>query len=88
MKGFVCRRIESHSDEKIWEDVQSSCNQNADKVNHYYHQLLYDSALLSFDVQRTLSIPRPVSLIFGYLSLGLGTRSELTSAKLRIYKPL
>lgn len=63
MKGFVCRRIGSRSDEKIWKDVQSSYNRNADKVNHYYHQLLYDSVLLSFDVQRTLSIPRSVSLI-------------------------
>lgn len=45
-------------------------------------QLLHDSGLLSFDVQRTLSIPRLVSPIAGCLPSG--TRSGLTSAEFHI----
>jgi len=71
---------------KIWEDVQSSCSRNADKVNHYYHRSTIIGFLLSFDVQRTLSIPSACLSHRGCLPVG--TRSGLTWAELRIYNPL
>jgi len=74
MKEFMCWQIWSHSDEKIWEDVQSSCKMRTRSNTTTIAQLLYDSTLLSFDVQRTLSISRPVlSLMAVFLSeLGQG----------------
>lgn len=88
MKGFVCRRIKSHSDEKIRKETCNplSAEIRTRSITSSIVQLLHDSVLLSFDVQRTLSIPRLVSFIVAVFLSELGQGWH--QLNFTFYKPL
>jgi len=86
MKEFMCWQIWSHSDEKNL-GRRTILLQNANKVKHYYHR----STIIWFHPFKLWCPANAVYFTTSSLSHGclpLGTRSGLTSAELRICKPL